>query len=123
METDSDTSDIASTSLDTWGSVDSCSERSHQYSPHAYIGIVKGSSHHGTCHLPAPASVDLVDRLEDLHLLIDEGDTSTVVARAHSDPHVHSLHDQSSQVGMIVDPYEQKLVDVSLSVEEIGGSP
>ena len=68
---------------------------------------MKGPLHHGTSHLPTPALVDLGDRPEDLHLLIDEGDTSTVVARAHSDPQVHSLHDQSSQVGVIVDPYEQ----------------
>ena len=62
--------------------------------------------------------VDLGDFSDDLHLLFDEDDPSTVVARAHSDPHVHSLHDQSSQVDMIVDPYEQKLSEVSLSVEE-----
>lgn len=90
-----------------WGSINSCSERSHQSSPHAYITTVKGPLHHGTSHLPAPTSVDLGDRLKDLHLLIDEGDSSTVVARAHSDPHVHFLHDKSSQVGVIVDPYEQ----------------
>ena len=62
------------------------------------------------------------DRPEDLHLLIDEGDFSIVIVRAHSDPQVHSLHDQSSQVGVIVDPYEQKLVEVSLLVEETDGS-
>ena len=53
---------------------------------------------------------------------LHEGDSSTVVARAHSDPHIHSLHDQSSQVGVIVDPYEQKLMEVSLSVEQTYGS-
>ena len=83
---------------------------------------MKGPSHLGTSCLPAPASVDLGDRPEDLHLLIDEGVTSTVVARAHSDPQVHSLHDQSSQVDVIVDPYVQQLVEVSLSVAEIDGS-
>ena len=41
---------------------------------------------------------NLGDNLNDLHLLIDEGDPSIVVARAHFDPHVHSLHDQSLQV-------------------------
>ena len=94
VEIDSDTSDSASTGSHTWGSVDSCSERSHKSSPHAYIATVKGPTHHGTSSLPAPASFDLGDRLEEIHLLID-GDSSTVVARAHSDPHVHSLHDQS----------------------------
>ena len=55
-----------------------------------------GPSHHGTSRLPAPASIDLGDRPKDLHLLIDEGDSSRVVARAHSNPHVHSLHNQTS---------------------------
>ena len=83
---------------------------------------MKVPSHNGTSRLPAPASLDLGDRFEDLHLLIDEGDSSTVVVRAHSDPQVHSLHDQSSQVGMIVDPYVHRLVEVSFSVEETDGS-
>ena len=83
---------------------------------------MKGPSHHGTSCLPAPASLYLGDRPQDLHLLIDEGVTSIVVVRAHSDPQVHYLHDQSSQVGMIVDPYEQQLVEVSLSVEQTDGS-
>ena len=80
-----------------------------------------GPSHHGTSRLPAPTLVDLGDRPEDLHLLIDECDPSTVVVRAHSDPQVHSLHDQSSQVDVIVDPYVQQLVEVSLSVAETYG--
>ncbi len=43
VETDNDTNDSASTYLDTWGSIDSCSERSqHQYTPHAYIATVIG---------------------------------------------------------------------------------
>lgn len=43
VETNSDTSDSASTDSDTWGSIKSCSKRSqHQYSPHAYISIVIG---------------------------------------------------------------------------------
>ena len=57
---------------------------------------MKGASHHGTSFLPGPALVDLGDKPEDLHILIDEGDSSTVVAMGHSDPHIHSLHDQSS---------------------------
>ena len=67
---------------------------------------MKGPLHHGTSLLLARTSIDLGDRPKDLHLLIDECDPSTVVVRAHSNPQVHSLHDQSSQVGMIVDPYE-----------------
>ena len=82
---------------------------------------MKGPTHHGTSSLPAPTSFDFGDRLEDIPLLIDS-DSSTVVARAHSDPHVHSLHDQSEQVGVIVDPYEQQLVEDSLSLEETNGS-
>ena len=49
---------------------------------------------------------DLGDSFDDLHLLFDGDDPSTIVARAHSDPHVHSLHDKSLQVGMIMDCYE-----------------
>ena len=41
-------------------------------------------------------TLDLGVSLDDLHLLFDEDDHSIVVARAYSDPHVHSLHDQSS---------------------------
>ena len=40
--------------------------------------------------------MDLGDSLDVLHLLFDGDDPSTVVARAYYDPHVHSLHDQSS---------------------------
>ena len=96
VETDSDTSDSTSPGSDMWDSIDSCSDRSHQFSPRAYIATVIGPSHHGTSHLSAPASLDLGDKPEDLHLLIDEGVTSIVVARAHFDPQVHSLPDQSS---------------------------
>ena len=49
---------------------------------------------------------DLGDIFDDLHLLFDEADPPLVVMMAHSDPLVHSLHDQSSQVDVIVDPYE-----------------
>ena len=62
--------------------------------------------------------VDLGDILDDIHLLFDEGEYSSIVVRAHSDSLVHSLHDQSSQVDMIVDPYVQLLQEVSLSFEE-----
>ena len=76
----------------------------------------------GTPYLPVPASGDdylieilglfvesdityLGDIIDDIHLLFDEEDPSLVVMRDHSDPLVHSLHAQSSQVDMIVDTY------------------
>ena len=88
------------------------------------IAIVIGLAQQGTPSLPAPTSVDdflidilglfmeshityLGDIIDDLHLLFDEDDPSSVFVRAHSDPHVHSLHDQSYQVDMIVDSYVQ----------------
>ena len=49
--------------------------------------------------------VYLEDFFDDLPLLFAEDDPSIVVARAHFDPQVHSLHDQSFQVGVIVDSY------------------
>ena len=60
---------------------------------------------------------DLGDFFDDIPLLFDEDDPSTVVARAQSNPHVHSLHGQSLQVGVIVDTYVQQLLEVSLSIE------
>ena len=48
---------------------------------------------------------DLGDIIDDVHLLFDEADPSSVVTREYSDPLVHSLHDQSYQVDMIMDPY------------------
>ena len=50
-------------------------------------------------------TTNLGDSLEDLHLLFDEDDPSIIVVRVNSNPHVHSLHDQSSQVCVIVDAY------------------
>ena len=64
----------------------------------------------GTSRLLAPALVDdflvdivglfveshladLEDNIDDLHLLFDEANTSSVVMRVHSDPPIHSLHD------------------------------
>ena len=55
-------------------------------------------------------------------LLFVEDDPSIVVVRAHFDPHVHSLHDQSLQVGMIKDPYIQHLSKAYLSFEETNDS-
>ena len=60
----------------------------------------------------------LGDFFDDIQLLFDEDNPSIVVARAHYDPHVHSLHDQPLQVGVIVDTYVQQLSEVSLSFEE-----
>ena len=40
-------------------------------------------------------TIDLEDFLDDLPLLFAEDDPSRLVARAHFDPHVHCLHDQS----------------------------
>ena len=45
---------------------------------------------------------DLGDFIDDIQLLFDEDDPSSVVVRAHSNPLVHSLHDQSLQVDVIV---------------------
>ena len=39
---------------------------------------------------------DLGDIIDDIYLLFAEEDPSPVVAKAHSDPLVHSLNDQSS---------------------------
>ena len=50
---------------------------------------------------------DLGDIIDDLHLLFDEVYPSLVALRANSNPLIHSLHDQSSQVDVIVDPYVQ----------------
>ena len=54
-------------------------------------------------------AMDMGDFYDDLSLLFDEENSSTIVARAHSDPQVHSLHDQSFQVGVIVDSYVHHL--------------
>ena len=52
---------------------------------------------------------DLGDNIDDLHILFDEVGSSSVVTRAHSDPPIHSLHDRSSLVDVILDPYVQQL--------------
>lgn len=61
---------------------------------------------------------DLGEIIDDIHLLFDEDDPSSIVARAHSDPLVHSLHDHSFEVDMIVDTYVEQLEEVSLCLEE-----
>lgn len=61
---------------------------------------------------------DLGDIIDDIHLLFDEDDPSLIVAREHSNPLVHSLHDHYFKVDMIVDTYVQQLEEVSLSFEE-----
>ena len=60
------------------------------------------------------------DFYDDFSLLFAK-DSSTVVARADFDPEVHALHDQSFQIGMIVDSSLQHLQEVSSSVEKIIG--
>ena len=40
--------------------------------------------------------VDLKDIIDDQYHLFAKENPSLVVSRANSDPHVHSLHDQSS---------------------------
>ena len=47
--------------------------------------------------------VDLGDTIDGIHLLFGEDDPSSVVVREHSDPHLHSLLDQSFEVDMMVD--------------------
>ena len=53
--------------------------------------------------------VVLEDFFDDLLLLFAKDNPSTVVARAHFDAHVHSLHDHSLQASVIVDTYVQHL--------------
>ena len=66
-------------------------------------------------------TIDLEDFFDDLPHLFAEDNSSIVVARAHSDPHVHSLHDQSLQADVIVDTYVQHLQEASLSFEKTIG--
>ena len=54
-------------------------------------------------------SYDMGDFHDDLLLLFVEVDSSTVVVRAHFDPQLHALHDQSFQIGVIVDSSLQLL--------------
>ena len=58
---------------------------------------------------------------DDLPLLFTKDDSSIVVSRAHSDPQFHSLHDQSFQVGMIVDSHLQHLQEVSFTFDKTLG--
>ena len=44
-----------------------------------------------------------------IFLLFVEDDSFAVVARAHSDPQFNFLHDQSFQIGMLVDSHLQHL--------------
>ena len=63
--------------------------------------------------------IDLGDSIDDFPLLLDVVALSSVVTRAPSDPPIHSLHDRSSHVEVILDTYEQQLQRVSLLLEEI----
>ena len=62
-------------------------------------------AHHDPTHTHVPHIYTTIPFI----LKISKDDPFIVVVRAHSDPHVHSLHDQSLQVGIIVDTYVQKL--------------
>ena len=52
-------------------------------------------------------TIDLGDFFDDMKLLFDEDDPSSIVMRASFDPLVHSLHDRSLQVEVTVDTYVQ----------------
>ena len=52
---------------------------------------------------------DVGDIIDGIHLLFDEEDPSLVVMRAHSNPLVHSLHDQFSQIDVIMDPQTHEI--------------
>ena len=58
-------------------------------------------------------TIDIGDFHDDFSLLFAENASSTVI--------VHSLHDQSFQVGVIVDPYVQHLQAISLTFEKTVG--
>ena len=124
VESDTDTSGSASTDLDMWGYINSYSERSlHQYSPHAYITTVIGPAQQGTFSLPGIGSViDLGDSIDDMPLLLDVELPSSVFMRVPSNSLVHSLHDQSSQVEVILDTYDQQMQQDSSLVAESDSS-
>ena len=105
VETDTDISDSASTSLDRRVSFDSCSEHSlYQFSPPAYIATMIGPTDQGTSRL-LDLVLDLGDSIDALPLL-DVVAPSSIVTRASSDSLGHSLHDQSSQVEVSVDTHD-----------------
>lgn len=54
------------------------------------------------------------DIIDDIHILFYEDNPSLIVVREHFDPLVHSLHDHSFEVDMIVDSYVQHLEEVSI---------
>lgn len=62
--------------------------------------------------------VDLGDTIDDIEHLFDEDDPSLVVVRESSDPLLHSLHNNSLEIDVIVDTYGQHLEEVSLSLDE-----
>ena len=64
---------------------------------------------------------NLGDSIDDLPLLYAIA-PSSVVMRAPSHPLDHSLHDQSLQVEVSVDAYDQQLHNGSLLVVEIDNS-
>ena len=76
-----------------------------------------GATQQGTSSLPGPTLIDLGDNIDDIHLF-DVENLSLVFTRASSDPLYHSLHDQSLQVEVSVDTYDQQLQKGSSSVVE-----
>ena len=65
--------------------------------------------------------IDLEDNIDDIPLL-DARSPSSVITRVPFDPLVHSLHDQSLQVEVIVDTYDQQLQKGSSSFVETDSS-
>lgn len=57
------------------------------------------------------------DTINGIHFLFDEDDPSSVVGD-HFNALLHSLHDHSLEIDVIVDTYVQHLGEVSLSLEE-----
>ena len=66
--------------------------------------------------------INLGDSIDDLPLLLDAIVPSSVVMRDPSESLVHSLHDQSLQVKVSVDTYDQQLQQGSSSVAETDSS-
>ena len=111
---------------DMWDPIGRCRKISwHKHIPHAYISIVIDPCNLVQLGTPCLLALTLVDDyiidilgffvesyiedlgdiIDDIHLLFDEDYPSLVVTREHSDPLIHSLHNQSFKVDMIMDTY------------------
>ena len=91
VETDSDFNDGSSSTLDLWGSIDSCSPR-HQPTPHAYIAIVTGPLQQDTSSLPGLA-LDSYLGDSSINLPLLDVVPSIVFMGVLSNPLDNSLHD------------------------------